>query len=203
MTQSGHFGVSRQVQLEWGHDGRRIPAIRLTTPSRNGRLRAGSCKNAERLRVGAEGIVPFDGAHELKPVLPLMMRWTALLQRHPDMPPCGVIWGTDDVRFGSKADIWTRTTDVRFTPRSGHFQRRLSCPLSANSGHWLRSHLNGWRVGAVACKRCHVDRSASAGFAQSTWYRFRGAHHPAEVANRFNQAAPADFHLIEQPTEGT
>jgi len=42
-----------------------------------------------------------------------------------------------NVRFGSKADIWTCVMDVRFTPESGHFRKRLRCPLSAKSGHRL------------------------------------------------------------------
>ena len=38
------------------------------------------------------------------------------------------LWGDirvrgDDVRFGSKADIWTCAKDVRFTPESGHSRR--------------------------------------------------------------------------------
>ncbi len=40
-----------------------------------------------------------------------------------------------DVRFGSKADIWTRLRDVRFTPESGHLSGPQECPLSAKSGH--------------------------------------------------------------------
>ena len=40
---------------------------------------------------------------------------------------------SNDVRFGSLADIRTRIRDVRFTPKSGHAQRQDQCPLSANS----------------------------------------------------------------------
>jgi hypothetical protein len=46
----------------------------------------------------------------------------------------------DDVRFGSLADITTRSPYVRFTPDSGHLSVHAGCPLSANSGH-LRHHL--------------------------------------------------------------
>ena len=43
---------------------------------------------------------------------------------------------SDDVRFGSKADIRACVDYVRFTPRSGHAPSRQKCPLSAKSGHW-------------------------------------------------------------------
>ncbi len=48
---------------------------------------------------------------------------------------------SDDVRFGSKADIRACVGHVRFTPESGHSQRRLRCPLSANSGHHGKRHV--------------------------------------------------------------
>jgi len=40
---------------------------------------------------------------------------------------------SDDVRFGSKADIWAGVTDVRFTPESGHLASRLKPLLAARS----------------------------------------------------------------------
>ncbi|MCK5088868.1 MAG: hypothetical protein KAQ88_02710, partial [Hyphomicrobiaceae bacterium] len=38
-----------------------------------------------------------------------------------------------NVRFGSKADIWSWVMDVRFTPESGHTAGCTKCPLSAKS----------------------------------------------------------------------
>ena len=43
---------------------------------------------------------------------------------------------TDNVRFGSLADISERIRDVRFTPDSGHAERKHRRPLCAISGSW-------------------------------------------------------------------
>ena len=43
--------------------------------------------------------------------------------------------GTDNVRYGSLADITSRPRRVRYSPQSGHSSVRLARPLSANSGH--------------------------------------------------------------------
>ena len=40
---------------------------------------------------------------------------------------------SDDVRFGSKADIGVCVADVRFTPESGHSAGHKNYPLSAIS----------------------------------------------------------------------
>jgi hypothetical protein len=44
-----------------------------------------------------------------------------MLTANSSLEPVGEIRVTsDNVRFGSKADIWTCVTDVRFTPISRH-----------------------------------------------------------------------------------
>ena len=55
---------------------------------------------------------------------------------------------TDDVRFGSKADMCSAKGHVRFTPESGHVRCNSGCPLCANSGHVAR------RCGRGACMIC-------------------------------------------------
>jgi hypothetical protein len=40
-----------------------------------------------------------------------------------------------NVRFGSLADITTRSRHVRFTPDNGHSSVQVECPKSATSGH--------------------------------------------------------------------
>src|SRR5215831_6195644 len=46
----------------------------------------------------------------------------------------GSRWPTDDVRFGSKADISAMLIHVRFTPKSGHWLNASGCPLCARNG---------------------------------------------------------------------
>ena len=69
---------------------------------------------------------------------------------------------SEDVRFGSKADISACVRDVRFTPKSGHFQRRLRCPLSAKSGHWptTRFRFSSRASGDTATASDRMPRSA-------------------------------------------
>jgi hypothetical protein len=44
---------------------------------------------------------------------------------------------SQNVRFGSLADMTDRSCHVRFTPDSGHSSAQVGCPLSANSGHHM------------------------------------------------------------------
>ena len=58
---------------------------------------------------------------------------------------------TDDVRFGSKADICSARTHVRFAPESGHVQCKTPCPLCAKSRHRATYSITSSAWASSAC----------------------------------------------------
>ena len=70
---------------------------------------------------------------------------------------------TDDVRFGSKADIRTAIDHVRFSPESGQMRRTRSCLLWAKSRHWpaIVRYGSGQMIGP-SCRRYWSLQRASA-----------------------------------------
>jgi len=70
---------------------------------------------------------------------------------------------SDNVRFGSKADILHRSADVRFTPKSRHWNSVAECPLCAKSGHMQCSKFGAYSItsSAATCRVCGTVRPSA------------------------------------------